>query len=112
MLDGKALAEKIRRDHASAIDARRRRGRTLRLVAIQVGSVAAAEAFLRGQRKGADAWGIDYDLRTLPGDAPEDDVRSAIQAANEDPGVTGILLQMPLPKGMHARALQREIAPS
>ena len=112
MLDGKSLAEKIRLDHVGAIEALRRRGRRLRLVALQVGSVAAAEAYLRGQRKGAEAWGIDYELRTLPADSTEEDVRAAIEEANDDPGVTGILLQLPLPAGLHARALQREIAPS
>jgi methylenetetrahydrofolate dehydrogenase (NADP+)/methenyltetrahydrofolate cyclohydrolase len=65
-----------------------------------------------GQRRGAEAWGIDYELRTLPANASEEGVRAAIEEANDDPGVTGILLQLPLPAGMHARALQREIAPS
>lgn len=111
MLDGKALAEKIRLDHAGAIDALKRRGRRLRLVAIQVGSVPAAEAYLRGQRRGAQAWGIEYELRTLDADASERDVRQAIAAANDDPGVTGVLLQLPLPAALPARALQREIAP-
>ena len=112
MLDGKALAEKIRREHAPAVEALRRRGRRLRLVALQVGSVAAAEAYLRGQRRGADAWGIDYELRTLSKTATEADVRAAIVAANDDPGVTGVILQLPLPEGLPARALQREIAPA
>jgi len=111
LLDGKALAEKIRLDHAGAIDALKRRGRRLRLVAIQVGSVPAAEAYLRGQRRGAQAWGIEYELRTLDADASERDVRQAIAAANDDPGVTGVLLQLPLPAALPARALQREIAP-
>lgn len=112
MLDGRALAETIRRDHVQAIDALRRHGQRLRLVVIQVGRVPAAEAYLRGQRKGAEAWGIDYDLRTLPADASEAHVRTAIGTANDDPGVTGIVLQLPLPAGLHARALQREITPS
>ncbi len=112
MLDGKALAEKIRRDHAPAVEALRRSGRRLRLVALQVGSVAAAEAYLRGQRRGAEAWGIDYDLRTLPANSTEAEVRAAIVAADDDPGVTGVILQLPLPEGLPARALQREIAPS
>jgi methylenetetrahydrofolate dehydrogenase (NADP+)/methenyltetrahydrofolate cyclohydrolase len=112
VLDGKALAETIRKANAPALAAATRRGRRLRLVALQVGSVAAAEAYLRGQRRGAETWGIDYDLRTLPANATELDVRAAIQAANDDPGVTGILLQLPLPAGLPTRALQREILPS
>lgn len=112
LLDGKALAEKIRLDHAGALDAMRRRGRRPRLVAIQVGSVPAAEAYLRGQRRGAETWGIDYELRTLPENASARDVRVAIHVANDDPGITGVILQLPLPHALPARALQREIAPS
>ncbi len=111
-LDGKALAEKIRADHAADVDLLHRTGRRPHLVAIQVGDDLATAAYVRGQRRGADAWRIGYEVRMLPATATEADVRAAIAAANEDPSVTGVLLQLPVPPPLDGRALQREIAPS
>src|SRR5207247_9276853 len=110
-LDGKALAEEIRARHAPEVEALRRAGRRPRLVAIRVGEDEATAAYGRGQRRGAEAWRIGYEVRALPADATEDDVRAAIAAANADPVTTGVLLQLPLPRHLHARALQHEISP-
>lgn len=110
-LDGKALAEKIRAAHAADVEMLHRTGRRPHLVAIQVGDDLATAAYVRGQRRGADAWHIGYEVRMLPATASEADVRAAIVAANEDPSVTGVLLQLPVPPPLQGRALQREIAP-
>ena len=55
---------------------------------------------------------VNWPLPKLTGGGTEVDGRAAIVAANDDPGVTGVILQLPLPEGMPARALQREIAPA
>lgn len=110
-LDGKALAETLRTRHAAEVDRLLAEGRRPRLVAIQVGRHDAAESYLRGQRRGADAWRIAYEVRGLPEDSTEGEVRDAIRRANDDPAVTGVLLQLPLPPGLPGRALQRAIAP-
>ena len=111
-LDGKALAESIRTRHAPEVEALRRAGRRPRLVAIQVGSDEATVAYGRGQRRGAKAWKIGYEVRVLPATATEDEVREAIASANADPAVTGVLLQLPLPSNLPTRALQHDILPS
>ena len=110
-LDGKALAETLRGRHAPEVDRLLAEGRRPRLVAIQVGRNEAAESYARGQRKGADAWRIAYEVRGLPDDSTEAEVREAIRRANDDPEVTGVMLQLPLPAGLPGRVLQRAIAP-
>lgn len=110
-LDGKALAERIRAEHAADVEMLHRTGRRPHLVAIQVGDDLSTAAYVRGQRRGADAWRIGYEVRMLPATSTEADVRAAILAANEDPSVTGVLLQLPVPPPLQGRALQREIAP-
>ena len=111
-LDGKALAERLQSRHAADVDALLASGRRPCLRAIQVGRVEATEAYVRGQRRGAQAWRIEYETRLLPENASEAAVRGEIQAANEDPGVTGVLLQLPLPPHLSARALQYAISPA
>lgn len=110
-LDGAALAQHLRAEFAAEVDGLLREGRRPRLVALQVGTNPATEAYIRGQRRGAEAWRIQYDLHTLPGDASEVEVRAALETLNASPSVTGILLQLPLPPHLPGRVLQLAIAP-
>lgn len=110
-LDGVALATALRAQHAPEVDALLAEGRRPRLVALQVGANPATESYIRGQRRGAEAWRIQYDLHTLPADATEAEVRAAIESLNASPGVTGVLLQLPLPPHLPGRALQQAITP-
>jgi methylenetetrahydrofolate dehydrogenase (NADP+)/methenyltetrahydrofolate cyclohydrolase len=110
-LDGRAIAERIRLREAPAVETLRRAGRRPRLVAVQVGANEAAEAYVKGQRRGAEAWGVAYEVRRLDAKATEAQVRDAVHRAGADPSVSGVLLQMPLPEGLPARSLQHEIPP-
>ena len=112
MLDGRALAESIRREFTPKVEALTEAGRPPSLVVVAVGDDQAAHSYLRGQRRGAEKWGIAYDVRQLPGDATERMVSATIRELNLDASVTGIMLAMPLPDGMGARTLQRTIKPS
>lgn len=111
-LDGRALAERVRLRHAPDVDALLAGGRRPRLVAIRVGENEATAAYERGQRRGAEAWRIEYEVCTLPSTSGEQRVVDAIEEANADEAVTGVLLQLPLPPSLHARALQRCIDPA
>jgi methylenetetrahydrofolate dehydrogenase (NADP+)/methenyltetrahydrofolate cyclohydrolase len=110
-LDGRALADRLRAEHAPTVEGLRRRGEVPRLLSVQVGRDPAAEAYVRGQRRGAETWGVEYETALLPSGATEADVRRAVETANGDPRVTGVLLQLPLPSGLPARALQHAIHP-
>ncbi len=110
-LDGRTLADRIRARCAPEVVALLRAGRRPRLLAIQVGHDEASEAYVRGQRRGAESWGIAYETLEFEAGVREEEVRSAIRDANTDRAVHGILLQLPLPAHLPARALQHEIAP-
>ena len=112
LLDGRALAETIRQEFAPEVDAMIQAGQRPRLVVMQVGENEAAQAYIRGQRRGAEKWNLDFHLETLPGDASEATVRRAIKKLNADRSVSGILLSLPLPEGLPTRTLQHEIKPA
>ena len=112
LLDGRAFAKRVKEDFAPRVEALRAAGRTPRLVAVRVGEDPATSAYLRGQRRGAERWGIDYEIRTLDPASNEAAIRKAIKELNRNPDVTGILLALPLPEGIGARALQHEIDPA
>ncbi len=112
LLDGRALAEKIRAKYTPKLEALIESGRRPRLVALRVGEDPATGAYLRGQRRGAEKWGIEYAIETLPASSSEDAVRKALRSLNADRGVTGLMLALPLPEGIGARGLQHQIDPA
>jgi methylenetetrahydrofolate dehydrogenase (NADP+)/methenyltetrahydrofolate cyclohydrolase len=110
-LDGKALAERLRLEHAPEVERLVASGRRPRLAVVSVGRNEAAQSYIRGQQRGAERWGIDYRVVEVAPEAGERGVRRALHALNDDASVTGVLLALPLPAGMGARTLQHEIDP-
>lgn len=112
LLDGRALAERLRTQHAGAVERLSQQGRRPRLAVLRVGANEAASSYIRGQQRGAQAWGIDYEVVEVSAEAGERGVRRALRALNDDPRITGVMLALPLPAGMNARALQHDIDPA
>jgi len=111
LIDGKALAEQIRNDITQRVAALKAQGRSVGLHAVLVGDDAAAESYAQSQAKHAGSVGIDYQLHKLPDGSDEAAVADLMQQLNEDPAVSGIILQLPLPKGIDADRVQPLIAP-
>ncbi|MFQ5415099.1 MAG: bifunctional 5,10-methylenetetrahydrofolate dehydrogenase/5,10-methenyltetrahydrofolate cyclohydrolase [Phycisphaerae bacterium] len=111
IIDGRAVARRIKDETAQRVDALRAGGIDVTLDAIMVGDPAAGEMYARSQRRRCDEVGIAYRLHTLPADATEADIRTLIRTLNADPAVTGILLNLPMPRGVDTPALQYCIDP-
>lgn len=111
LLDGRALAERMRVSMAPEVERLAAAGRRPRLAVVQVGSHEAAQSYVRGQQRGAERWGIELVVQPVPPEGGERAVRKALRQLNDDATVTGILLALPLPAGMNARALQQVLDP-
>ncbi len=86
-------------------------GRAVQLTAILVGSTSAGELYAERQRQACLAVGIQYELRTLPAESTQQDIARVIQSLNHDPSITGIMLHLPVPRGLDATDLQYQIDP-
>ena len=86
-------------------------GVQVRLDAIMVGDPAAGKIYARSQRHRWREVGIEYRLHSLRREATEADIRARIGELNDDPGVTGILLNLPLPDQIDTPAMQYCIDP-
>ncbi|HZN68463.1 MAG TPA: bifunctional 5,10-methylenetetrahydrofolate dehydrogenase/5,10-methenyltetrahydrofolate cyclohydrolase [Tepidisphaeraceae bacterium] len=111
VIDGTGLAERARREVSDRVRALKDQGRHVHLTAILVGSTPAGELYADRQRQACQAVGIDYELKTLPADAPGRTVAAMIHALNRDASVTGIMLHLPLPGHLDATELQYQIDP-
>jgi methylenetetrahydrofolate dehydrogenase (NADP+) / methenyltetrahydrofolate cyclohydrolase len=99
ILDGKALAEIVRAEVRTGVEAFRRRfGRTPGLDVVLVGEDPASVLYTRSKERASSDVGIHGRLLALSGATLEDELVARVRELNADPGVDGILVQMPLPK--------------
>jgi methylenetetrahydrofolate dehydrogenase (NADP+)/methenyltetrahydrofolate cyclohydrolase len=104
LLDGKALAERIREGLAARIAALPFKPG---LVVLRVGDDPASGVYVRNKDRAAAQAGFASETRHLSAETTEDALLAEIAALNADPAVDGILVQLPLPA--HIRA-ERAIA--
>ncbi len=98
-IDGKALAMQLKEEMKARISLLEKEyGRKPCLVVIIVGENPASQSYVRGKIKAASFVGIDSRLIELPADVTQDELLQRITLLNEDEGVDGILVQLPLPK--------------
>ena len=112
ILDGKAVAEKVLsevRDRVRALAETRRL--TPKLAVVLVGEDPASQVYVRGKKRAAESVGIGTQDFLYPEGLTQDELHRLIDAINIDESLHGVLLQLPLPKGMDEDAAVARIAP-
>ena len=112
IIDGKTIAARVRADVARDVAELVASGaQPPGLATVLVGEDPASAVYVGGkQRACAEVGMTPYDER-LPADATHEQVAGRLQALNDDPAVSGVLLQLPLPDHLDGRALSGLIDP-
>jgi methylenetetrahydrofolate dehydrogenase (NADP+)/methenyltetrahydrofolate cyclohydrolase len=111
IIDGKVIAEKIKDEVKKEIEQLKSKGIIPKLVSVSVGENPASIVYMNQQKKNCEKIGINYEIMKLQENTDENGIIEAIKKLNEDEKVTGIILQLPLPKGVDTRKVQSKIAP-
>lgn len=109
LLEGAPIAERIKADVVAAIA---QMNAPPKLCAVLATDNKGAAFYAQAQAKACEEVGIGFELVELASDADQATIEARIAALNADPQVTGIIVLMPLPPGVDARAVQRRIDPS
>lgn len=112
LLEGKPIAEEIRGRVRAAVEELEGRGVRPKLVAILAGENPGAKFYAGAQEKACQEVGIEYALEQLPADITQSDLEGAIARLNAEESVHGVLLLMPVPKGLDGARAQAAIDPS
>ena len=113
ILDGKALAEEIRREVAMGVaEMQQKHGITPGLAAVLVGDDPASAIYVRNKRRACDEVGMVSNTILLPADSTNEQVLAQVQALNNDPRFHGILVQLPLPVQVDERLIMESLDPS
>jgi len=112
ILDGKATAASIRAALREQIEQdREKAGRAPCLAVILVGEDPASQVYVRNKEKACSDAGIETASYRKPASIPQKELEAFIAKLNADPGIDGILLQLPLPEGLDARPCIDAISP-
>ena len=107
-MDGKALAERVREEVAGEI---RELGRPVGLATVLVGDDPASAVYVRNKQKACREVGIEPIDHQLSAETSEADLLQLVETLNGDEGVTGILVQLPLPEHIDEDRVIRSISP-
>ncbi len=113
ILDGKATAAAVRSDVAAGVEALvSGGGRQPGLTVVLVGDDPASQVYVRSKDRAATEAGFRVETVRMPVDSAQADVEATVRRLNGEDAVDGILVQLPLPKGLDSDAVTELIDPA
>lgn len=112
ILDGVAIAAAIKQEVAEEVRALAAQGIRPGLAAVLVGNVAASEIYVRSKVQSCAELGIYSDLITPPASVTTEEMLELIAQLNARDEIDGILIQLPLPEQVDAKALLDAVSPA
>jgi methylenetetrahydrofolate dehydrogenase (NADP+) / methenyltetrahydrofolate cyclohydrolase len=111
LIDGKALAADVEAETRPSVERLAARGIVPGLATVLVGENPASQMYIRLKHAACDRVGIRSENVVLPENTTEEQLIAKIQELNERPDIHGILLQLPLPKGLSPQKAMMTIKP-
>ncbi|HEY5974287.1 MAG TPA: bifunctional methylenetetrahydrofolate dehydrogenase/methenyltetrahydrofolate cyclohydrolase FolD [Geobacteraceae bacterium] len=112
IIDGKAIAAKIRGELATTVAALKSDGITAGLAVVLVGEDPASKVYVSMKEKACAEVGIFSDEYKLHAETSEADLLALIDQLNHNPKIHGILVQLPLPKHINTEKVLEAISPA
>ena len=112
ILDGKALAQRIKSAMALEVIELKKNGKIPGLGTVLVGDDPGSHSYVKGKHRDCQEVGITSIQIDLPASAKEADVLSAITDLNASKECTGYIVQLPLPSGINSQKVLEAIDPS
>ncbi len=111
ILDGKQIAKDYRQGLQDQVEALKEKGFTPKLSVILVGNDGASQSYVRSKKKAAEKIGMISEIVHLEETATEEEVLNELNRLNNDDSVSGVLVQVPLPKQVSEQKILEAINP-
>ena len=112
MLDGAGIAAAIKEEVKAQVRDLAAQGVRPGLAAVLVGHVPASEIYVRSKVQACEELGIYSELITPPESVTTEEMLDLVAALNDRDQIDGILIQLPLPKQVNAKALLDAVSPA
>lgn len=111
ILDGKAVAARVKERVAAQVRELQARGVAPGLAVVLVGDDPASRVYVTNKERDCRAVGIHSEEYKLPADTAQKELLALVEQLNRKPEVSGILVQLPLPAHLDEKAVINAIAP-
>ena len=104
LIDGKAVAADVRAQAAQRVSALKEKGVEPALAVILVGEDPASKVYVRNKARACKECGIRSEVIRMPADTTQAALMAEIERVDNDDGIHGLLIQLPLPKQLDEEA--------
>ena len=113
LIDGKKIAAELRGELKKEVsDLKAKYNKVPGLTVILIGDLTPSQIYVRNKEKSANEVGLKSDVVKYPDSVEEKVILDKIQELNNDETVSGILVQLPLPKHIDKKKVIETIVPS
>jgi len=112
IIDGKKIASEMRAELKQEVDRLKKQGIVPGLGVILVGDDPASQSYVTAKERACENIGIYSDDNRLPASTSQKELMSLVEKMNNDPKINGILVQLPLPKGLDESEVLLAIDPA
>ena len=113
LIDGKKIAAELREELKKEVsDLKAKHDKVPGLTVILIGDLTPSQIYVRNKEKSANEVGLKSDVIKYPDTVEEKEILSKIKELNQDKNVSGILVQLPLPKHIDKQKVIETIDPS
>jgi len=113
LIDGKKIAAELREELKIEVsELKSKYNKVPGLTVILIGDMAPSQIYVRMKEKAANEVGLKSEVIRYPGEVEEKTVLDKIDELNKDDSVSGILVQLPLPKHINKQKVIESILPS
>lgn len=110
IIDGKVISDFFRAEYKLRVDRLISQGTRPGLAVVIVGDDAASQVYVRNKAKACESIGMYSEVHPLPAATSQADLTAFVEKLNANPAIHGILVQLPLPKGLDDRAVIEAIS--
>lgn len=111
LIDGKSIAQTLNQQTAENVRQLKKYGITPKLTVILVGNHKPSETYVKRKEETAHAVGIDFELHRLPHDISQNNLLKKVLEIQNDPHVSGLIVQLPLPKHIDQNSILNAVKP-
>ena len=111
IIDGKAIAQNVRAELAVRVQRLKAMAVTPGLAVVIVGDDPASKVYVRNKARACEQLEMHSEVHALSAETPQAQIIAFLRRLNQDPAIHGILVQLPLPNRMDARAVIEAVAP-
>lgn len=112
IIDGKQVAADMRAELKAEVANLKKQGIVPGLGVVLVGDDPASRSYVTAKEKACEEIGIYSDDNRLSADTSQQDLMALVKKMNADPKINGILVQLPLPKGLDEAEVLLAIDPN